>query len=81
MGWTVDFGDVKELFTPVFKRLDHHPLHELPGLQLSDLASLARWVRQEISDEIPQLDQIDLYQTPGCGVVLSWGALHPTLPV
>jgi 6-pyruvoyltetrahydropterin/6-carboxytetrahydropterin synthase len=30
MGWTVDFGDLKEVFNPVYQRLDHRPLHELP---------------------------------------------------
>ena len=81
MGWAMDFGDVKELFSPVFKRLDHHPLFELPGLTDTDPASLARWTRREIAEQLPALDRIDLYQTPGCGAILSWGALHPALPV
>ena len=41
LGWTLDFGDVKALFDPLFKRLDHHPLHELSGLDDSDAASIA----------------------------------------
>ncbi|WP_242445782.1 6-pyruvoyl trahydropterin synthase family protein [Chromatium okenii] len=24
LGWTVDYGDVKTLFTPVYRQLDHH---------------------------------------------------------
>src|SRR5262249_20638156 len=31
LGWTIDFGDVKEVFTPVFQQIDHQPLYELPG--------------------------------------------------
>jgi 6-pyruvoyltetrahydropterin/6-carboxytetrahydropterin synthase len=81
MGWAMDFGDVKALFQPVFERLDHQPLHELPGLDDADPASLARWARQEIGGALPDLDRIDIYQTPGCGAILSWGALHPALPV
>lgn len=81
MGWAIDFGDVKELFNPVFKRLDHHPLYDLPGATDSDPASLALWTRSEIADSLPALDRIDLYQTPGCGAILSWGALHPALPI
>src|SRR5437899_2106688 len=42
LGWTIDFGDVKEIFTPVFLRLDHQPLHELAGVEDSDAASLVR---------------------------------------
>lgn len=81
MGWTVDFGDVKQLFDPIFKRLDHHPLHEIPGLVDADTASLARWIRDQTTPMLPQLDRIDLYETLGCGVILSWGDVGPALPI
>jgi 6-pyruvoyltetrahydropterin/6-carboxytetrahydropterin synthase len=81
MGWVMDYGDVKALFRPVFERLDHQPLHELPDLSDADPASLARWTRREIGDQLPALDRIDFYQAPGSGAILSWGALHPALPV
>jgi 6-pyruvoyltetrahydropterin/6-carboxytetrahydropterin synthase len=81
MGWTIDFGDVKDVFDPIFARLDHRPLHELPGAADNDTATLARWIRGETAPLLPQLDRVDLYQTPGCGAVLSWGELGPALPV
>ena len=81
MGWTVDFGDVKELFDPIFKRIDHHPLHELPGLTDPDAASLARWIKDQAAAQLPQLDRIDLFETRGCGAILSWGELGPALPI
>jgi 6-pyruvoyltetrahydropterin/6-carboxytetrahydropterin synthase len=81
MGWTVDFGDVKELFDPIFKRLDHHPLHELPSLKDADAASLAEWIRGQVSPHLPQVDRIDLYETSGCGAILSWGGAEPALPI
>ncbi|UCH47644.1 MAG: 6-carboxytetrahydropterin synthase [Betaproteobacteria bacterium] len=81
MGWTVDYGDVKELFAPVFARLDHHPLNELAGIDDNDALSLARWIRGEVVPQLPQLDRIDLYQTRGCGVIVSWGEHAPALPV
>lgn len=81
MGWTVDFGDVKQLFDPIFKRLDHHPLHEIPGLVDADTASLVRWIRDQAAPMLPQLDRIDLYETLGCGVILSWGDVGPALPI
>ena len=73
MGWTVDFGDVKTRFDPIFKSIDHHPLHELPGLAHADAASFARWIRAQAQPLLPQLDRIDLEETPGCGVILAWG--------
>lgn len=81
MGWTIDFGDVKELFDPIFIRLDHHPLHEIPGLVDADAGTLVRWIRDQAAPLLPQLDRIDLYETRGCGVVLSWGELGPALPI
>ena len=78
--WTVDYGDVKSLFKPTYAALDHHALNELRNIQDADLTSLARWIRSQASDALPQLDRIDLDQTPGCGVILSWGEQSPALP-
>jgi 6-pyruvoyltetrahydropterin/6-carboxytetrahydropterin synthase len=37
MGWIIDFGDVKQLFGPVFEQLDHHPLHEVSDWKTTTL--------------------------------------------
>ena len=81
MGWTVDFGDVKEAFAPIFKRLDHHPLYELPGLADNDVESVLRWLRKECAAQLPALSRIDLYETRGCGAILSLGEEPPALPI
>lgn len=81
MGWAMDFGDVKELFAPVFARLDHQPLHELPGVEDNDAASLARWIKNEAAPRIPQLVRLDLYTTRDQGVTLAWSGDDPALPV
>ena len=80
MNWTVDYGDVKERFKPVYKALDHHLLDELAGIEDSDPASITHWIRQQAGNNLPQMDRIDLYQTPGCGAILSWGDEDPALP-
>jgi 6-pyruvoyltetrahydropterin/6-carboxytetrahydropterin synthase len=33
-----------------------------------------------MAQRLPSLDRIDLYETPGCGVLLSWGEEGPALP-
>jgi 6-pyruvoyltetrahydropterin/6-carboxytetrahydropterin synthase len=81
MGWTVDFGDVKEVFDPIFKKLDHHPLYQMDRLKDCDVASLLRWIKAESINDLPQLDRVDLYETRGCGAILSWGSLGPAIPV
>ncbi len=80
-GWTVDFGDVKTVFDPIFKQLDHRPLHEIVADGNADTASIARHIKSMAYPAIPELDRIDLYETRGCGVILHWGELGPALPV
>jgi 6-pyruvoyltetrahydropterin/6-carboxytetrahydropterin synthase len=81
LGWTVDFGDVKEVFNPIFKKLDHQPLYELPGAEDNDIATMLRWIKDQCHEALPALDRIDLYETRGCGAILSWGDAPPALPV
>ena len=84
MGWTVDFGDVKALFNPIFKRLDHHPLFDnanLQGLQDGDAASIAAWVLREGGTVLPQIDRVDLYETRGSGAIVSRADSEELIPV
>jgi len=81
MGWTIDFGDVKKVFDPIFKKLDHHPLYQMDRLDDCDVASLLKWIKDESIKDLPQLDRVDLYETRGCGAILSWGSLGPAIPV
>ncbi|TCO82626.1 6-pyruvoyltetrahydropterin/6-carboxytetrahydropterin synthase [Plasticicumulans lactativorans] len=80
MGWTVDYGEVKALFAPLYQQIDHHRLDALPGLDQADPASLAQWLRERLHAALPALDRIDLFETPACGVALCWGGLGPALP-
>ena len=80
LGWTVDYGDVKELFKPVYQALDHHTLNDLPGLTDTGPGSVVRWVRAQVAPVLPPLDRVDLYATPGCGAMLVWGENGPALP-
>lgn len=81
LGWTLDFGDVKEIFNPIFRALDHHPLHEIPDLADCDTASIAVWILEEARGRLPQLDRVDLYETRGCGAIISLAEDGPALPV
>lgn len=81
LGWTVDFGDVKELFQPIFKRFDHKPLHEIAELKDCDAVSLVEWLKSQSSPMLPALNRIDLYPTRQQGVVLGWGESAPAISV
>ena len=50
---------------------------DIPGV---DTISLLHWMRNELGETLPELDRIDLYETPGCGAFLQWGEHGPALP-
>lgn len=84
MGWTVDFGDVKAVFDPLFKVLDHHPLHENPELSASsdgDTASMARWILTKTQSLLPQIERVDFFEREGCGSSVGANLHTPTLPL
>ncbi|QPF71470.1 6-pyruvoyl tetrahydropterin synthase [Roseateles sp. DAIF2] len=80
-GWTVDFGDVKTLFDPIFKAIDHRPLYEIADLPDGDTASLAAWVLAKGRAALPQIDRVDLYETRGSGAIVSVAAADELIPV
>lgn len=80
MGWTVDFGDVKTIFDPIFKSLDHHPLHELHDLTDGDTRTIARWLHDRTRCVLPRLNRVDLFESNGCGSMVSVAAPGQALP-
>ncbi len=78
-GWTIDYGDVREAFTPVFRALDHHTIGEATGGNGS-LGAILAWMRDHLPEALPALDRIDLHATPFEGALLHWGEEGPALP-
>ncbi|MBW8072627.1 MAG: 6-pyruvoyl tetrahydropterin synthase [Ferrovum sp.] len=72
MGWTQDFGEVKRLFDPLYRELDHQPLHD--KVPAGTTLALLDWVLARTRPLLPTLDRLDLYDTPGSGKI--W-----TLPI
>lgn len=81
MGWTVDFGDVKAVFDPIFKSLDHHPLNERTDLADGDTTTIACWLHETTRRELPQLARVDLFESEGCGSLVGVDLGGPALPV
>ena len=69
-GWTMDFGDVKKIFEPVFHQMDHHYLNDLKNLSDFTLFGLVKWMKSQLQEFLPALDRIDLYESDGNGVEL-----------
>lgn len=79
LGWTIDYGDVRESFSPVFRALDHR-LVDVATDSDGSLAAILHWMRVRLQDELPALDRIDLHATPSEGALLHWGDEAPALP-
>jgi 6-pyruvoyltetrahydropterin/6-carboxytetrahydropterin synthase len=68
-GWVMDFAEVKSAFQPLFDRLDHHYLNEVPGLENPTSENLARWVWTELRQRLPNLHRVVIRETCTSGCV------------
>ena len=67
----MDFADIKAAFEPVFEKLDHRYLNDIPGLENPTSENLARWIWQELHPELPMLSSIEIKETCTSGCVYS----------
>jgi len=79
MGWTVDFGDVKNAFNPIFKMLDHRPLYEQQAFSDGDAESVARWTLETARIDLPQLVRVDVIDSLGAGALVFQAQKGPLL--
>jgi 6-pyruvoyltetrahydropterin/6-carboxytetrahydropterin synthase len=70
-GWVMDFGDIKTVFHPIWKQLDHFYLNEIPGLENPTSENLAIWIWNKLKPELPQLSRIEIRETCTSGCVYS----------
>ena len=67
-GWVMDFGDIKAAFKPLYERLDHHYLNDIPGLENPTSEQLAKWIWDQAKPLLPLLSAIVVHETctSGC---------------
>jgi 6-pyruvoyltetrahydropterin/6-carboxytetrahydropterin synthase len=68
-GWLMDFADLKELFQPLYGRLDHNYLIEIEGLENPTSENIARWIWDRLKPTIPQLSQVVIRETCTSGAI------------
>jgi 6-pyruvoyltetrahydropterin/6-carboxytetrahydropterin synthase len=62
-GWVMDFADLKSAFDPLFQRLDHRYLNDVPGLENPTSENLARWIWRELKPRLPRLSRVVVHET------------------
>lgn len=68
-GWILDFADLKAAFKPIFERLDHNYLNDIPGLENPTSERLAQWIWRELKPALPQLTRLVVHETCTSGCV------------
>ncbi len=69
MGWLMDFADIKSAFQPIYDRLDHYYLNDIPGLENPTSENLAVWIWQELKPRLPQLSAVEIRETCTSGCI------------
>ncbi|PPI87764.1 6-carboxytetrahydropterin synthase QueD [Candidatus Pantoea edessiphila] len=68
-GWVVDFSEIKNVFQPILKILDHHYLNEIPGLENPTSEILAKWIWNKTKPNFPILSAVIIKETCTSGCI------------
>jgi 6-pyruvoyltetrahydropterin/6-carboxytetrahydropterin synthase len=66
-GWVMDFADLKTAFAPLYTRLDHTYLNDVPGLENPTSERLAIWIWQQLKPALPSLCRVVVHETCTAG--------------
>lgn len=62
-GWFIDYGEIDELWQPLFDRLDHNYLNEIEGLDNPTSEVLAKWLWERLKPGLPALERVIVHET------------------
>ena len=62
-GWLMDFGDLHAIWQPLYARLDHNYLNDIPGLENPTSEVLSRFIWQQMKPTLPALTRVTLWET------------------
>ena len=69
LGWVQDYGEIAQVFGPVYAELDHRLLNEIPGLENPTAEVMARWLFDRLAGELPLLRDVTVCETPTTSAV------------
>ena len=62
-GWLIDYADLSRAFQPIWKKLDHRYLNEVPGLENPTSENLAMWIWGKLKPRLPLLTAVTVAET------------------
>lgn len=63
LGWLMDYAQITEAFKPLWQKLDHHYLNEIPGLENPTSEIIAVWIWNRLKPKLPQLTEVIVAET------------------
>lgn len=63
LGWLMDYAEISRLFRPVWEKLDHRYLNDVPGLQNPTSEEIAVWIWKKLKPKLPQLSEVVVAET------------------
>ena len=63
LGWVMDYADISDAFKPLWEKLDHRYLNEIPGLQNPTSENVAIWIWNKLKPKLPLLTEVVVAET------------------
>jgi len=63
LGWVMDYAELGAVFKPIWARLDHYYLNEVPGLENPTSENLAIWIWDQLKPRLPLLVEVMVAET------------------
>ena len=63
LGWLMDYADISAAFKPIWIRLDHRHLNEIPGLENPTSENIAVWIWKRLKPKLPLLTEVAVAET------------------
>jgi len=63
LGWVMDYADITKAFKPLWDKLDHYYLNEVPGLENPTSEIIAVWIWEKLKPRLPLLSEVVVAET------------------
>ena len=63
LGWVMDYADISDAFKPIWEKLDHRYLNEIPGLENPTSENVALWIWKKLKPKLPLLTEVVVAET------------------
>ena len=63
MGWLIDYAEISAAFKPLWRKLDHNFLNDIPGLENPTSENVAAWIWNRLKPKLPELCEVVVAET------------------